>query len=96
MRARPVEQPEAAVAVAKEDQVLAEQAHRLDLALRHARIEARIEFVEQRRRLPVAAQQRAAWRAGADPSDEVVLFGVHRVAAAGKSKPVYRLRRRCL
>ena len=44
---------------------------------RHARIEARIELVEQRRRLPVAAHQRAAGRSRADARDQFVLLGLH-------------------
>ena len=66
MRAMAVDQAEAAAAVPEEHEVFAEQAHRLDRTRRQARIGAGIELVEQRRRLPVAAQQGAARRARAD------------------------------
>ena len=76
VRALAIEQAEAAGAVAKENEVLAEQADRLDRPRRQRRIDARIEFLDQRRRLPVAAHQRAARRAGADARDPFVFFGL--------------------
>jgi hypothetical protein len=63
--------------IAEQHERLAEQAHGLDGAAFHARIEARVELVDECRRLPVAAQQRAAGRARADAGDAVVLLGVH-------------------
>ena len=77
VRAVAIEQSPAAGIVAKEHEVLAEHTHRLHRAMRHARVEPRIELVEQGHRLPVRAQQCTAWRAGADASDELVLFGLH-------------------
>ena len=53
-----------------------------DRARGHARVEARIELVDQRRRLPVAAHQVAAGRARADARDQFVLLGLHGVIAA--------------
>ena len=79
VRALPVDQAPALLSVAEQDQVLAEQPHRLDRAPGHARIEARIELVDQRRRLPVAAHQRAAGRTRADAGDQLVLLGLHGV-----------------
>jgi hypothetical protein len=72
-----VEQAPAALVVAKEDEVLAEHAHRLQRALPHRRIEGRIELVDQGDRLPIPPQQRAAGRAGADAGDQLVLFRMH-------------------
>jgi hypothetical protein len=86
VRAGPVDQAPALLAVAKQHQVLAEQAHRLHRARGHARVEARFELVDQRRRLPVAAHQVAAGRARADARDQFVLLGVHGdIREAGRS-----------
>jgi hypothetical protein len=96
VRARPIEEAEAAGAVAKEDELLAEDAHRLDRARAGARVEARIELVEQRDRLPVAAQQRAAGSARADPRDEFVLLGLHVGSlASGASQSIETRMQRC-
>ena len=64
MRAAAVEPAECAGLVAEQHQVLAQQAHGLQRAFTHARVQARIELVEQGGRLPIAAQQIAPGRAG--------------------------------
>ena len=68
VRAGALDQAVAALAVAEQHQVLAQQLHRLDRAVGAG------EFVDQRHRLPVAAHQAAAGGARADAGDEIVLF----------------------
>lgn len=77
MRALAVEQAVAARGVAPQDQVLSEQAHRLQRALGHRRVEPGLEFVEQGDRVPVAAQKLAARRVRADAGDQFILGGSH-------------------
>jgi len=48
-----------------------------DRADRHARVQRRVELVDQRRGLPVLAQQLAARRARGDAGQQLVLFSVH-------------------
>ena len=67
MRTGAADQAVAALAVLEDDEVLAEQPHRLDRPVAG-------ELVDQRRRLPVAPHQRARGRAGSDAGDEIVLF----------------------
>ena len=90
MRAGAVKQAEATGAVAKEHQVLAEQAQRFDGPHRHARVVRRIELGQQRGGLPIAAHERAARRAGPDARDKFVLFRLHAIQStecAGRPAP---------
>ena len=77
VRAIAVEQTVVALRVAKQHQVLPQNAHRLDGANRHARIERGVEFVHQGDGLPVVAHHRAARRARPDAGDQLVLFCFH-------------------
>ena len=77
MRAIAVQHSPGARGVLEQHEVLPQQTNRLDRPLRHARIERGVEFIDQRRRLPVLAQQGAAGRAGPDACQTFVLFGVH-------------------
>ena len=77
MRAVAIEQAPVAELIPKQHQILAEHAHPLDRPRGHARIERRIELVEQRHRLPVATHQRAAGGAGPDAGDQFVVRGLH-------------------
>ena len=54
--------------------------------VRHARVEHRIELVEQRHRLPVAAHQCAARRARADAGDQFVLRRLHATSLVAVSR----------
>ena len=73
MRAARMDQPRPALAVAKEDQVLAEHAH---LARRRAGVGGEAD------RMPVAAQQLAHRRAGADLG-QLAVVGRRREAVGG-------------
>ena len=68
MRATALDQAVTAFFVAEQHQVLAEELHRLDRAVGAGKL------VDQRHRLPVAAEKPTGRRAGADAGDEVVLF----------------------
>ena len=68
VRAGAVEQAVAALLVAEQHEVLAQQPDRLDRPVGAG------ELIDQRRRLPVAAHQRAGGRARPDAGDEIVLF----------------------
>ena len=67
MRTMAADQPVAALVVLEGDQVLAEEPHRLDRPVAG-------QFIDQRRRLPVAPHQRAGGGAGSGAGDEIVLF----------------------
>ena len=77
VRAVAVQQPPAALVVPEQHEVLPEQAHRLQRPQFHARVQPRVEFVEQRGGLPVASHQLAARGAGADAGEAFVQFGLH-------------------
>jgi hypothetical protein len=77
VRAVAVQQAVAAVGVLEQHKVLPQQAHRLHRAHAHGRVQRGVELIHQRHRLPVAAHQVAAGRAGANAGDQVVLFGFH-------------------
>ncbi len=62
-----VEQPVGARLVPEQDQIFAQQAHRQDRPFAG-------QFLRQRRRLPVAAQELSGRGAGAAPGDQLVLF----------------------
>ena len=83
MRTVAVQQPKAARSVAKQDQVLTEQAHRLHGSKRHRRVERRIEFIQQGHRLPVTPQEVSAGRAGTDARDEFVFYQLSWAAMLG-------------
>src|SRR5258708_6990165 len=70
MRAIAVEQAVAALFVAEQDKVLAEQLDRLDRPLAG-------EFVDHRRRLPIHPHQLASRRLRPDPGDQVILLLAH-------------------
>ena len=78
VRAIAVEQAKAPLCVLEQHQVLAEHAHRLYLPVRHARVEPGVELVEQRHRLPVAAQQLSGGGVRAHAGQAVVLVSTHR------------------
>ncbi len=67
MRAVPADQSVAALLVLEDDEVFAEQPHRLHRPVGR-------ELIDQRGRLPVAAHQRAGGGAGIGAGDQVVLF----------------------
>ena len=92
VRAVAVQQPEGAGSVTEEHQVLAQQAHRLQRPIGHARVQPRVEFVQQCSRLPVTAQQVAARRAGACAGDEFVLGSVHDAAQSRRRSRVKQAR----
>ena len=77
VRAVAVEQTIVALRVAKQHQVLAQNAHGFHGANRHARIERGVELVHQRHRLPIVAHHRAARCARPDAGDQFVLFSFH-------------------
>ena len=77
VRAVAVEQTPGTCGIAKQHQILPQQAHRLERATGHAWVEPGVELIDQRRRLPIAAQQLAAAGAGADAGDQIVLCGLH-------------------
>ena len=64
----PLDQAVAALVVAEQHEVFAEQLDRLDRPVGAG------QFVDQRGRLPVAPHQRAGRGARADAGDEIVLF----------------------
>jgi hypothetical protein len=66
-----VDQSDAALAVAEGDQVLAYQLHPYRRTIRLG------DFLRQQERLPVAPQQFAHQRAGADTAELLVLFTRH-------------------
>ena len=72
VRAVAIDHAITALRVAKQDQVLAEQAQR---AQRPPGVG--VELVCERRRLPVAAQQAAGGRAGPDARHQFILFCSH-------------------
>ncbi len=82
MRAVPADQPVAALVVLEDDKVLAEEPHRLDRAVAG-------KLVDQRRRLPIAPQQRARGRARIGASDKIVLFGAEHVKNSSQSARLY-------
>ena len=55
----------------------AQHAHRLHLPVRHARVQPLVKLVEQRHRLPVAAQQLPGGGARAHAGQAVVLVSAH-------------------
>src|SRR5690606_39035944 len=77
VRAVAVEQAEAPLGIAKQHEILAQNAHRPDRANGHVRVLCRVEFVQQRHGLPVAAQQLTGGRARANPGQPLVVFGLH-------------------
>ena len=77
VRAVAVQQAELALGVFEQDQVLAEQPHRLDRTHGHARVQVGVELVHQRHRLPVVAHQLATRGAGADAGDALVQVCFH-------------------
>ena len=68
MRAMPPDQPVAALVVLEDDEVFAEQPHRLYRPVAG-------ELIDQRGRLPIAAHQIAGRGAGRGAGDEIVLLG---------------------
>src|SRR5690606_4417692 len=81
VRTGTVEQAPLAAGLPEEHQVLAHDPHRLDRAAGHARIQPRIELIDQGDRLPVAAQQRAAGRARSGSRDQDVLIFPHGISS---------------
>src|SRR6202035_5865226 len=80
MRTLPVDEPERAAAVAIENQVLAEQPHRLDGDL--------VEFGGAADRHPVAPQVVAHRRAGTDLREQPVVFSAQHSSLPAHSNPV--------
>ena len=78
VRAGARDQAVAAVLVAEQHEVLAEQAQRLDRAISG-------ELVNKRGRLPVAPHQLARGRAGAGAGDEIVLLGAQHAGSPVRS-----------
>ena len=78
--ARPVEQTKLPLLITEQHQVLAQQSHRLQGPLGHGGVQARVEFIDQRHRLPVVAHQLSARRTRPDAGDAFVSVGLHGVA----------------
>src|SRR5262249_40658906 len=72
VRAGALEQAVAALVVSEQHEVFAEKANGFDRPLAR-------QFVEQRRRLPIAPHQLARGRAGAGAGDEIILLGAQHV-----------------
>ncbi len=83
VRAVAVEQAVGTLGVAEQHEVLSQHPHRFHRTHRHRRVQRRVELVEQRHRLPVAAQQFAPGRARTDLGDALVLFGFHARISCG-------------
>ncbi len=77
VRAVTVQQAPGAGRIPEQHQVLAHDFHGLDRALRHARVQGRVEFIHQGNWLPVTAQDGTAGGTGAGACEQVVLFGFH-------------------
>jgi hypothetical protein len=77
VRAVAVQQTPRARCVLEQHQILAEQLQGLDRANFHARVQRRVELVDQRGGLPVLAQQPAAGRARGDARQQFILFSIH-------------------
>ena len=67
MRTAPADQSVAAFVVLEDDEIFAEQPHRLDRPVAR-------QFIDQSRRLPIVAHDAARRRAGARAGDEIVLL----------------------
>src|ERR1700761_4242051 len=74
MRAMALDQAVAALLVAEQHQLFAEQFHRTDRP-------RALQLVDQRRRLPIASHQLAAGVLRPRPGDQVVLLLVHHSAS---------------
>jgi hypothetical protein len=77
VRAVAIQQAKRAVGILEQHKVLPQQAHRLHRAHAHGRVQRGVELIHQRHRLPVAAHQVAAGRAGANAGDQFIEFGFH-------------------
>ena len=77
VRAIAVQQAKLAAGVFEQNKVLPQHAHGLHGANAHVRVKRRIEFIDQRHRLPVTAHQVAAGRARTDAGNEFVEFCFH-------------------
>ena len=83
MRTAALDQPIAALLVAKHHEIFAEQAHRLDRPVAG-------EFVDQGGGLPVAAHQHARGRIGSGSGDEIVLLGAqHGIVPSSPLSPEF-------
>ena len=77
MRAVTIQQAPTLDRIFEQHEVLPQQFDGFDRSLRHARIQRRVELIDQSRWLPILAQQLAAGRTKADSGQAFVLFSVH-------------------